>query len=278
MPGSKIQKENAKHWRRFWREKRPEFDHVFLKAAAESGFSESAFIPFFRTLESEPGLLQPEKIEKSPLSSMVASMVRFPVRTKGGRDNDFLIMTTVSIHGDDLQVLHDWTENNPHVTLLANKIWRTEVEQSLKKDMMTLCLAAGCGVILLVWLQFRRFDGMLAVLAPVLSALSAMSIFCFFTGVELNMMHLIMGIMVIGLSVDYGIFVVCGRREKQHGTTSKAVSICAASSLIGFGVLAFAAHPALCALGTTVLVGIGTAWPVALVVSPTLLEFGEQRY
>ncbi|WP_457577892.1 MMPL family transporter [Desulfomarina sp.] len=277
LPGGKIQRENVKQWRQFWRGKRPEFDHVFLGTAAEFGFSEGAFAPFFRTLDREPGLLQPEKIEKSPLRSMAASMIRSPGRAaERDRNNNFLVMTTVSIHGDDLQVLHDWAESNPHVTLLANRIWRAEVEQSLEKDMMTLCLAAGCGVIILVGLQFRRFDGMLAVLAPVLSALSAMSIFCFLTGVELNMMHLIMGIMVIGLSVDYGIFVVCAHREKQYGTTLKAVSICAASSLIGFGVLAFAAHPALHALGITVLVGIGTAWPVALFVSPTLLQYGEQ--
>ena len=278
LPGRKIQRENVKQWQQFWNEKRPEFDRVFLEAAAKYGFSESAFTPFFHTLEGESGLLKPEKIEKSPLRSMAASMIRSPGRTEGGRNSDFLVMTTVSLQGDNLQVLQDWTEGNPDVTLLANRIWRTEVEQSLRRDMMILCLAAGCAVVFLVGLQFRRFDGMLAVLAPVLSALSAMSVFCFLTGVELNMMHLIMGIMVIGLSVDYGIFVVCARREKQYGTTSKAVSICAASSLIGFGVLAFAAHPALHALGITVLVGIGTAWPVALLVSPTLLEFGEQRH
>lgn len=86
------------------------------------------------------------------------------------------------------------------------------------------------------------------------------------------MMHLIMGIMVIGLSVDYGIFVACSRLTGDTGTASMAVSICACSSLIGFGVLAFAHHPALHSLGITVLVGIGAAWPVALFVSPFLIK------
>lgn len=86
------------------------------------------------------------------------------------------------------------------------------------------------------------------------------------------MMHLIMGIMVIGLSVDYGIFVVCSRITHYSKTASMAVSICAASSLVGFGVLAFAHHPALHSLGVTVLVGIGAAWPVALFVSPSLIK------
>ncbi len=89
------------------------------------------------------------------------------------------------------------------------------------------------------------------------------------------MMHLIMGIMVIGLSVDYGIFIVCSRLSRLQTTSGRAVSICAASSLIGFGVLAFASHPALHALGITVLVGIGVAWPTALLVSPVLLSFSK---
>jgi predicted exporter len=80
-----------------------------------------------------------------------------------------------------------------------------------------------------------------------------------------------MGIMVIGLCVDYGIFSVCAHEVGTTRTTQKAVTICAVSSCIGFGVLAFANHPALYSLGTTVLVGIGVAWPTAIWVTPALL-------
>jgi predicted exporter len=104
-----------------------------------------------------------------------------------------------------------------------------------------------------------------------------MSVFCFLSGSDLNMMHLIMGIMVIGLSVDYGIFIVCATLSDMQSSSFRAVSICAASSLIGFGVLAFAGHPALHALGVTVLVGIGTAWPTAILVSPSLLAVTQRR-
>ncbi len=90
------------------------------------------------------------------------------------------------------------------------------------------------------------------------------------------MMHLIMGIMVIGLSVDYGIFVVCSGQSARLRSASFAVSVCAASSLAGFGVLACASHPALHALGITVLAGIGAAWPTALMVSPVLNSFGRR--
>ena len=90
-------------------------------------------------------------------------------------------------------------------------------------------------------------------------------------------MHILMGIMVIGLCVDYGIFSVCAHEKGTTRTTQKAVSICAISSCIGFGVLAFAQHPALYSLGTTVLVGIGLAWPTAIWVTPALLQKKESN-
>jgi predicted exporter len=132
-------------------------------------------------------------------------------------------------------------------------------------------------IVLLLALQFRRVRAVAAAVAPVLSALAAMSLFCYLTGAQLTMMHLIMGIMVIGLAVDYGIFVVSEHLGGVGTTSARAVSLCALSTLIGFGVLAFAEHPALHALGITVLVGIGVAWPVALLVSPAFLTIGKGR-
>jgi len=114
-----------------------------------------------------------------------------------------------------------------------------------------------------------------ATLAPVGSALAGMSLFAFLSGQELNTMHVLMGIMAIGLCVDYGIFSVCGYSHGISETTRKAVSICAVSSCVGFGVLALANHPALYSLGVTVLVGIGVAWPTALWVTPAIMKLGR---
>ena len=119
---------------------------------------------------------------------------------------------------------------------------------------------------------FRKVRPVLAVLAPVLSALSAMALFSLLTGGELNLMHVLMGIMVIGLSVDYGIFIAGAYLQGFDRKTFTAVSICAVSTLTGFGVLGFAEHPVLHALGVTVLAGIGAAWPTALLLTPVILD------
>lgn len=273
LPGPEVQQHNRLKWSRFWDSERPEFDRRFLAAAHNRGFTERAFVPFFNWLDNDPGLLLPERLLDGPLQGMLATMLRtVPQQTDISADGHFLVLTTVAIHDDSLPILLSLGEQDPSVTVIANSKWRGEVERLLRRDIIQLSLLAGAAIVLLVLFQFRTLDATVAVLAPVLSALAAMSIYCWLTDGELNMMHVIMGIMVIGLSVDYGIFVVCSRLDNHQNSSVLAVSVCASSSLIGFGVLAFASHPALHSLGITVLVGIGVAWPVALFASPMFLR------
>ncbi len=279
LPGPLTQKIRMDNWATFWQGKQPGFSSDFAEAAGEQGFSEQAFTPFFEWLKREPQLLTPTQFDGTVFEPMLNSMIRLVEGCGEDKGTDcYLVLTTVSINEKKLPILLNYSEQEPAVTVVANQKWRGDVEHLLKKDILQLSSLAGCVVILLVALQFRSITAVVAVLAPVVSALAAMSVFCWLAGSELNMMHLMMGIMVIGLSVDYGIFIVCSRLEKLLASTPLAVSICAASSLIGFGVLSFAAHPALQSLGVTVLVGIGTAWPTALFVSPVILgSSGGQR-
>ncbi len=276
LPGPEAQDRNLRGWREFWTDNQVGFKDQFTIAAVSRGFAENGFAPFFSWLDDDPRHLSPGMFLGGPLQPLFASMLKISSDRVTG-DTTHLAMTTVAINDQILAKLLEFEEEGEGVHILANKKWQAEVERLLRHDVITLSCAAGLIITLLVILQFRNTRAVAAVLAPVTSALAAMSVFCLLTGRELNMMHLIMGIMVIGLSVDYGIFIVCAKLSGGESTSTRAVSICAASSLIGFGVLAFAGHPALHALGVTVLVGIGVAWPTAVLVSPSLLVFGQKK-
>ncbi|WP_419175750.1 MMPL family transporter [Desulfosediminicola sp.] len=262
LPGPQQQRQNLTAWQAFWQERGESFPKDFSHASSGYGFSDRAFLPFLQSLGGNPGIFTAEKLEGTVLGSMAGSMIR-----GGDKGDDTRVLTIVSFTEESQQWLQLLATEDPDVAVLANPIWRSEAERMLKTDIVVLSAIAGCLVVLLVAVQFRNLRAIVAVLAPVVSALAAMSLFCRLTGQELNMMHLIMGILVIGLAVDYGIFIVCARLSQTAESAYLAVTICAASSLIGFGVLAFASHPALSSLGITVLVGIGVACPVALLVS-----------
>lgn len=271
LPGPERQVKNYQLWQKFWSQHRTEFEKEFNMVSADLGFSKKGFDPFFGWLDDKPAQLEPSEFLGGPLDPIFQSMLS-EHRGESQGCGKYLAMTTVALEKLDLASLAPLEDKAGGISVLSNSKWRAEVEKQMRHDISFLSGAAGLAISLLVFLQFRQLIPTFAVLAPVLTALSAMAIYCYLSGKDLNMMHLIMGIMVIGLSVDYGIFIVCARQKGSDGSASAAVSICAASSLVGFGVLACASHPALFALGTTVLVGIGCAWPAAVFVSPAILS------
>jgi uncharacterized protein len=58
--------------------------------------------------------------------------------------------------------------------------------------------------------------------------------------------------------------------------TDKAVLVSGLTTLLGFGALVLADHPALHSIGLTVLIGIAAAIPAALFVVPSLARNAER--
>ena len=268
LPGPVRQQRNMQFWEQFWAAHLPALRHNLRQAAEKNGFAAGAFRPFFEWIDSPPQPLKPASIKQSPVRMLFSSLLRLPEDNK--TDNAYLAATIVPDREENRPVFEE-ISSLEGVRYLSNTRWRQVVEKLLKDDIIGFSMAAGVLVIMLALIFFRRPRAVVAVLAPVLSALAAMSVYDFLTTRDLNLMHVLMGIMVIGLSVDYGIFVASTSRKEVSQTSLLAVSICAVSTLTGFGVLTLAAHPALQALGATVLAGIGAAWPTALFVTPIIL-------
>jgi len=88
--------------------------------------------------------------------------------------------------------------------------------------------------------------------------------------VETNLLHVTSLVMVMGMGVDYGIFVVDGgvRRRGLEATMLSLLLSCLTTVFV-FGTLAISEHPALRAIGTTTGVGILLSFllaPVTLVL------------
>lgn len=79
------------------------------------------------------------------------------------------------------------------------------------------------------------------------------------TGQVLQLFHILPLLILLGLGVDYGIFLLeqPGRRETQPFLS---VTLAAASTLLSFGLLALSGTPALRAFGLTLLIGVFLAW------------------
>ena len=90
-------------------------------------------------------------------------------------------------------------------------------------------------------------------------------------GIPMNIFNVIASILIIGLGVDYGVFMVHKTREGTGRATVMAVWVSALTTMAGFGALIFGRHPALFSIGLTVSVGIVFSIVTALFVVPALV-------
>jgi predicted RND superfamily exporter protein len=104
-------------------------------------------------------------------------------------------------------------------------------------------------------------------------------------GIKLNMVNLVAAPLLIGINIDYGIFLVslaraAGNRGatrlelmEEIGTSCHAVLVCALTTVLGFGSLVFMAIPAVRSLGVAVSVGVTASLAATvLFLAPLLLR------
>lgn len=91
-----------------------------------------------------------------------------------------------------------------------------------------------------------------------LAALAALGLL----GERVTLFHVLALYIVLGVGVDYGIFLL-GYPAAELGRAFLASTLGAAGTLLSFGLLAFSATPALHAFGITVLIGVALSWALA---------------
>ncbi len=126
------------------------------------------------------------------------------------------------------------------------------------RALMSVVLVAGFALTwaALAWRFGRRAWRALAptALASVLAvALLALS------GQVLQLFHILPLLILLGLGVDYGIFML-EQPDRRATQPFLSVTLAAASTLLSFGLLALSGTPALRAFGLTLLFGVFLAW------------------
>jgi len=88
----------------------------------------------------------------------------------------------------------------------------------------------------------------------------------------MNLLHVVGLVMVTGMGVDYGVFVVDSAEDPDEmGITMLSVFLGSITTVFTFGVLSISQHPALRALGVTIGGGIFLSFvfaPLALLLLP----------
>jgi len=124
--------------------------------------------------------------------------------------------------------------------------------------MMGWVLAAAYVLIFLLLLPRYR-GGAWRVLAPTLLASAATLALLGWSGMPLQLFHVLGLMLLLGVGVDYGVFMA-ERASRGPVAPWLAVGMAAANAILGFGLLGLSSTPALQAFGLTMLAGTALVW------------------
>ena len=130
-----------------------------------------------------------------------------------------------------------------------------------------MALAAISLVLALVLRDWRR---LLRVLAPVLGAMLTAAAVPILLGQALSLFHLISLLLVVGIGLDYALFLSRPRSgPAEFAATMRSVAVCGLSTTTVFAILAFSTIPVLRFIGVTVAIGAVAAFFLSARISTT---------
>ena len=161
------------------------------------------------------------------------------------------------------------------VHLLDQGSFVSDVYREFRQTTLRQMFVGGALVVLLLSLRYRRWRPVLAAFLPsLLVAIFVLAILAIFR-VPTNLLHVMSLIMVMGMGVDYGVFLVDASEHRDGlGATMLSLLMSCVTTAFVFGTLAISSQPALRAIGVTTAVGIALSYVLAPV---TLVAAGIAR-
>jgi predicted exporter len=222
-------------------------------AAAEVGLDPAALLPAIDRLYEAPPLTA-EAWADTPLAELVERAV--------GEQG----VTLEVVLADPALASAAAARLPPGATLVVPTALAAEGTAEIRDELLRLGGLATAAVALLLIARFRRPRPVLAAAAPVAAALAATLGALALLDWPLDAVGTSVLVLILGLAVDYGVFLADGPRH------ARGVTLAAATSIAGFGPLALSRSPGLASAGLVVAVGLGAAALTAVVVTPRIAD------
>jgi predicted exporter len=116
----------------------------------------------------------------------------------------------------------------------------------------------------LIWYQRRQLAQLAWIALTVAAAISITIVSIVLLHGLLTVIHFVALLLVMGLGLDYALFLSRTESTVDRAASSQAVLACAVSTTLAFGILAASSIPVLKFLGFTVAVGSASSYLIAV--------------
>ncbi len=270
FPGKDSMRDNLAAWKAFWTPARiGALKKTMADASRETGFAPGAFDSFFKTVERRD--FKPRGIPEKYFNMLGIhpmdggkSWAQFSVLKPGPSYRPDAFYSRVS--SDRSTKLFD-------PSFFADRLGAIILSSFIKMALIVGAITAAVALLYLLDLKLT-----LIALAPTL-----FSLVCTLGSLRLLGQHpgipaIIVAVIVIGMGSDYALYLVRAHQrymDETHpsvGLIRLTITLSAASTMIGFGVLSIADHALLRNAGITLLLGIGYSFTGTILIVPPLLR------
>ena len=147
---------------------------------------------------------------------------------------------------------------------------------AFEKNALVLLLLSIFVIFIILLIAYKDILHAFCAVLPSIAALITCVVITVLTTRAFNIMHLVAAILLLGIGVDYGIFIT-GAFKNNHSIeeiqlTYQSIFISALTTLAGFGILTFSSNYSIFSLGSGMFVGIIAAFLTAYLALPYLIK------
>lgn len=255
LPSQARQRENLKLWSQLWR-KHSEAKEQFMKSCQQVGFSPSAFTTFTELTEAELDLLETSQFMEA--GKMITE--NFVIQDEEG----VKVANFLNVDSTHYQSIKEQIKSSiPNGTYVFDSKDVTGHLVTLLSDSFNyIGYVCSFVVFFFLWLSFGRLElGMLSFLPLAVSWAWILGIMQL-TGIQFNIVNIILATFIFGQGDDYTIFITEGMMyeyaygKKTMAAYRRSVAISAVIMFIGISTLIISKHPALRSLAEVAIVGM----------------------
>ncbi len=271
-PSEKTRTANADRWDGFWRSGREaKLRRLIGQTSSQFGFSERAFSPFFDGLYSH-------KVKGSNSDGMVARLQERFVVTKGGACR---VLSYFPDEQNFFEPLDRIAQSHPGAFIVSGRKLSSSISTFTVREAKFLAPLAILFNVVLAWLFFRNWRETFIALVPVITGVTWLVGIMALFDIPLNVVNVVAAIVTTGVIVDYGLGMTYEYRYNLRIGTVIAVTLSAATNVIGAGVLLFAKHPAFYSTSIAMVICMTAGYLSSVIVVPSLCSImtppGQER-
>ena len=271
VPSASLQRERLQRWNAFVAENGEELLIRLNDAARANGFSENAFKPFEDLLLEDYEVLDYKDFALITDNLAPGYLI--------GDENQSAIVSSVGTSEDETEKIEEYFEGRENVIVFDSSSMTERMVASLSEEFDTVLYICAFIVFALLVISFGRLEIALIAFLPLTIAWIWILGLMGLSGIDFNIINIILATFIFGMGDDYTIFITEGVMyehtygRKMLSTYERTIALSALIMFVGIGSLIVAKHPAMRSLAEVIMIGMMSVVLVADILPPFLYRF-----